>query len=518
VAKAKGLDPRIGVVAGDDLMGDIEAWHGSGTDLSNMDDGRPFDRVIGRVSSANAYFGAVSVLKALELDAQFIVTGRVTDTGITLAPMINHFGWAHDDWDKLASGIIAGHILECGAQSTGGNFTDWRSVESFHNIGYPIVEVSADGSFVVTKHPGTGGVVNVATVKEQLVYEMGDPSAYLTPDVVVDFGSIELEDVGPDRVLVSGVRGAAPTDLLKVSMSYGDGFKASGGVMVCGPEARAKAEMFEQILWGRLPEFDHTLTEFVGADATWGPLAPSTEANEIMLRFGVRDQDKAKIREFAKMLPAMVLSGPPGVAVIGGRPAVQDVVAYWPCLIPRDLCRAQVAVFTPSSLDGDRDGDGDGDGNPQWHEVAFTGPSGAGRIDPPDSPRQTSAAADAHSFQPSGKTVTVRLSELAHGRSGDKGDTCNIGVIARHPAVYPWMVEHLTAKRVREAFTGISTGEVERFEVPNIDALNFLLHEALGGGGTLSLHIDAQGKTYSHALLSIEVEVDRALLDLVTGN
>jgi hypothetical protein len=177
-----------------------------------------------------------------------------------------------------------------------------------------------------------------------------------------------------------------------------------------------------------------------------------------------------------------------------------------------------VAVFTPSSLDGDRDGDGDGDGNPQWHEVAFTGPSGAGRIDPPETSRQASPSADPHSFQPSGETVTVRLSELAHGRSGDKGDTCNIGVIARHPAVYPWMVEHLTAKRVREAFTGISTGEVERFEVPNIDALNFLLHEALGGGGTLSLHIDAQGKTYSHALLSIEVEVDRALLDLVTGN
>lgn len=501
IATTKGLNPRIGVVAGDDLMADIDAWHNDGVDLSNMDDGRRFGEVIERVSSANAYFGAVSVLTALEQDAQFIVTGRVTDTGITLAPMMHRFGWAADDWDKLAAGIIAGHILECGAQSTGGNFTDWRDVPSFHNVGYPIVEVDADGSFVVTKHPGTGGLINTATVKEQLVYEMGDPSAYLTPDVVVDFGSIELEDVGPDRVRVSGIRGAAPTNLLKVSMSHHDGFKASGAVMICGPNAREKAEMFKEILWGRLPEFEATLTEYVGADSTWGPLAPSREANEIMLRFGVRDHDKAKIREFAKMLPAIVLSGPPGVSVIGGRPAAQDVVAYWPCLIPRDLCRADIAVFTPADVAHGAE--------LSWTSAAFEGPSGPGRVDP------SGVVYDFPSIAPTGDTVTVKLADLAHGRSGDKGDTCNIGVIARHPAVYPWLVENLTADLVKQSFTGISTGDVERFEVPNIGALNFLLDEALGGGGTLSLHIDAQGKTYSHALLSIEVEVDRALADLV---
>jgi len=501
IATAKGLDPRIGVVAGDDLLADIGSWHNDGVDLSNMDDGRRFGEVIERVSSANAYFGAVSVVAALEQDAQFIVTGRVTDTGITLAPMIERFGWAADDWDKLASGIIAGHILECGAQSTGGNYTDWREVPSFHNVGYPIVEVEADGSFVVTKHPGTGGMITAATVKEQLVYEMGDPGAYLTPDVVVDFGSIQLEDVGPDRVRVSGIRGAAPTDLLKVSMSYHDGFKASGAVMICGPDARAKAEVFDEILWGRLPDFDAKLTEYVGADATWGPLSPTRESSEIMLRFGVRDTDKKKIREFAKMLPAMVLSGPPGVSVIGGRPAAQDVVAYWPCLIPRDLCTADVAVFAASEVAG-------GD-ELAWTSVAFEGPSGPGRVDP------AGTTYDFPEVAPTGEVVTVKLADLAHGRSGDKGDTCNIGVIARHPAVYPWLVENLTAELVKKSFVGISTGDVERFEVPNIGALNFLLHEALGGGGTLSLHIDAQGKTYSHALLSIDVEVDRALADLV---
>ena len=499
-AKEQHLDPRVGVVAGDDLMDRIHDWHADGLDLSNMDDGRPFADIAERVSSANAYLGAAPVVRALEEGAQFIVTGRVTDTGITLAPMIHRFGWASDDWDRLAAGIIAGHILECGAQSTGGNFTDWRTVPSFHDVGYPIVEMEADGSFVVTKHPGTGGLINAATVKEQLVYEMGDPSAYLTPDVVVDFGSIVVEDVGPDRVRVSGIRGSAPTDLLKVSVSYGDGYKASGGVIVSGPDAVAKGEMFGQILWGRLPEYEDTLTEFVGASATWGPLSPNQEANEIMARFGVRDHDRSKIREFAKMVPAMVLSGPPGVGVIGGRPPVQEVVAYWPCLIPRDRCPGQVTVL--------------GAGERVEATVPFEGPTGEGRVAPGETP-PVDQGMDAPTL--TGETVTVKLADLAHGRSGDKGDTCNIGVIARHPGLYRWLVGYLTAERVEAAFEGIAFGGVERFEVANIGALNFLLHQCLGGGGTLSLHIDAQGKTYSHALLNLDVEIDRSLLSLVDG-
>lgn len=496
VAAELGLDPRIGVVTGDNLMDQLQGWDADGVDMSNMDDGRQFSEVADRVTSANAYFGSAPVVRALEEGAQFIVTGRVTDTGITLAPMIHHFGWAADDWDRLAAGIVAGHILECGAQSTGGNLTDWREVDSFHQIGYPIVEVNEDGSFVVTKHAGTGGTVTAKSVKEQLVYEMGDPSAYLTPDVVVDFGSIHVEQQGADRVLVSGVRGAAPTDLLKVSVSHSDGFKASGSVMVCGPEARAKSEKFSEILWGRLPTFDAHLTEFVGADSTWGGLSPNPEPAEIMVRFGVRDQDKDKIREFSKMLPAIILSGPPGVAVMGGRPATQDVVAYWPMLVPRQLCSADVLVF------------GGGD-RVEVEGLQFEGPSGSGRA------VDHGLTFEFPNVELTGVTVKAKLADLAHGRSGDKGDTANIGVIARHPAIYPWLVENVTAKLVKEAFAGVCHGTVDRFEVPNIESLNFLVHESLGGGGTLSLHVDAQGKTYSHALLSVDVEVDQAYLDLL---
>jgi hypothetical protein len=497
-ATARGLDPRIGVVAGDDCLDALPRWKAEGVELKNMDDGREFAEIEGRVTSANAYFGAAPVVRALERGAQLVVTGRVTDTGITLAPMIHRFGWSATDYDQLAAGIVAGHILECGAQSTGGNFTDWRLVPTFHRIGYPIVEMSPDGSFVVTRHASQGGMVTVETVREQLLYEMGDPLSYITPDVVADFSSIRLEPAGKDRVRVSGIRGAAPTPYLKLSLSYRDGFKASGAVIVCGPEARAKSEAFADILWGRVPEYEHTLTEYVGADATWGPLSPSTEANEIYLRFGARDHDAARLEQFSKMLPALILSGPPGVAVTGGRPRVTEVVAYWPMLVPRELCAARVDVV----------GGGDSGGE---ETIGFEGPTGTGRLEPGTGVDLPPAA------EPSGETVRVPLSVLAHGRSGDKGDTCNIGIIARHPAVYRWLVENLTADFVRERFRGRCHGGVERFEVPNLLALNFLLHESLGGGGTLSLHLDAQGKTYSHALLSCEVEIDRALADLAAG-
>jgi len=276
IASESGLSPTIGVVEGDDVLDRLSEWVRDGVDLSNMDDGRPFDSIWDRVISANAYFGAAPVVEALNRGAQIVVTGRVTDTGITAAPMIHHFDWQPDDFDKIASGIVAGHILECGAQATGGNFTDWREVTSFHRVGYPIVEVSDDGSFVVTKHEGTGGLVSVETVREQLVYEMGEPTRYLTPDAVVDFTSIQLDPDGRDRVRVSGVRGGPPTDSLKVSMSHTEGFKASGAVIVCGPDARAKSETFADILWNRLPHFEATLVEHIGENATWGPLSPGT--------------------------------------------------------------------------------------------------------------------------------------------------------------------------------------------------------------------------------------------------
>ena len=489
-AARKGRAIHVAAVAGDDLMARLDELNGAGASLDNMEDGRPFAGVRAQVSSANAYFGAWPVVEALRTGAQIVVTGRCTDTGITLAPMIHAFGWAPDDWDRLAAGIVAGHIVECGAQSTGGNYTDWREIPAFGSIGYPVLEVSADGSFVVTKHEGTGGAVTVRTVKEQLVYEMGDPRAYITPDVVADFGSIRLEQAGKDRVRVWGAKGRPAPSQLKVSAAYADGWKANGALIISGPEAIAKAEAFAQLFWERVGgTFEATLTEFVGASSCWGPLAPRVEAPEVLLRLGVRDHDKARIESFSKMVPAVILSGPPGVAVTGGRPQAQEVVAYWPALVPRDLVRPTLVTAA-----GERQLD--------WPTplAPMTEPAA---LDLPPWPRAGTEG---------GAEVTVTLGDLAHARSGDKGDTANIGIIARAPAVYPWLVATLTAAKVKQYFSGICDGDVQRHEVPNLWALNFLLGECLGGGGTVSLHLDAQGKTLSHALLAMKVKAPRALV------
>jgi hypothetical protein len=485
-----GKTVEVAAVLGDDLMDRLGELNAAGVTLDDMDDGAPFAAIRDRVSSANAYFGAWPIAEALRGGARIVVTGRATDTGITLAPMIHAFDWAADDWDRLAAGIVAGHIVECGAQSTGGNFTDWRRVKRFESIGYPVLEVHADGSFIVTKHAGTGGAVTVRTVKEQLVYEMGDPRSYITPDVIADFGSIRLEQAGRDRVRVWGVRGRPAPDSLKVSISYFDGWKASGTLIISAPDAAEKASAFADLFWKRLDiPFEATHVERIGHSACWGPLAPPVDAPEVLLRLSVRDRDRARIEQFSKMVPAVILSGPPGVAVTGGRPQAQEVVAYWPALVPRDRVKAKLVTR-------------EGERNLEWPTpiLALQKPAAL--------PRPSWPAARGRA-----KRVTVPLARLAHARSGDKGDTCNIGVIARAPEVYPLLKRTLTAAAVKRRFRGICLGPVERFEVPNLWALNFLMHESLGGGGTVSLRLDAQGKTLSHALLAMEVTVPQALVD-----
>jgi len=489
MAAKHGRELEVAAVVGDDLMARLDELNAAGATLDNMDDGTRFSSVRERVSSANAYYGAWPVVEALRTGARVVVTGRCTDTGITLAPMIHAFGWAPDDWDLLASGIVAGHIVECGAQSTGGNFTDWREIKKFASIGYPIIEVHADGSFIVTKHAGTGGAVTVRTVKEQLVYEMGDPRGYITPDVIADFATIRLEQAGRDRVRVWGVKGRPAPPSLKISAAYADGWKASGTIIISAPDAADKARAFAQLFWERLGiEFAATHTELIGHSACWGPLAPPVDAPEVLLRLSVRDQDRAKIEAFGKMVPAIILSGPSSVAVTGGRPQAQEVVAYWPALVPRDLVKPSLV-----SESGER---------------ALEWPTPLLPIGPPAKlPREEFAKAKSTKA-----TVKVKLSQLAHGRSGDKGDTGNIGLIARSPEIYPWLVKTITAGVVKKRFKGICFGRVERHEVPNLHALNFLLHESLGGGGTVSLRLDAQGKTLSHALLAMEVKAPKALL------
>jgi hypothetical protein len=355
VARQLGLNGKvkIGIVTGDDILGRIDDFLARGIELRNMDTDEPLTAVRDKIQSANAYLGAEPIVDALNKGAQVVITGRATDTGLTLGPMIHEFGWASNDWDKLAAGTIAGHIIECGAQCSGGNCQyDWQSIPDLANVGFPIAEASADATFVITKHEGTGGWVNVPSIKEQLVYEMGDPHHYITPDCVADFTTIQLADDGPDRVRVSGIKGQPATDSLKVSISYSAGYKAVGTLVYSWPDAYAKAQAADKILRARLDRlglrFDQVLTEFVGVNATHGVLAgnPPGDLAEVQLRIGVRGNDRAAVERFTKEIAPLILTGPPGVTgFAGGRPKVEEIVAYWPALIPKNEIDATVEVL-----------------------------------------------------------------------------------------------------------------------------------------------------------------------------
>jgi len=318
-----------------------------------MDSGEPLTNVRDRIQSANVYLGAWPMAQALDQGARVVITGRATDTGLTLAPMIHEFRWEKDDWDRLSAGTIAGHIIECGAQASGGNCQyDWRGIPDLANVGFPIAEGSADGTFVITKHEGTGGRINIPAIKEQLVYEMGDPHEYITPDCVADFTTIQLEDAGPNRVRVFGIKGRPATEFLKVSISYSAGFKAVGTLVYSWPDAYEKAQAADKILRARLDRlgllFDQILTEFVGANATHGPLAgdPPKNIAEVQLRVGVRGSDRNAVERFTKEIAPLILTGPPAVTgFAGGRPKVEEIVAYWPALIPKNEITPVVEVI-----------------------------------------------------------------------------------------------------------------------------------------------------------------------------
>jgi hypothetical protein len=343
---------RVGLVTGDDILGRLDELMARGHALADMETGRPLSDVRDKVLSANAYLGMAPIVEALRGGADVVVTGRVTDTGLTLGPIFHEFGWSAEDWDKVASGTVAGHIIECGAQASGGNLLKgWRRVKGLADPGFPIVEASPDGTFIVTKHAGTGGVVSVASITEQLVYEMGDPHSYITPDGVADFTTIQLRQAGRDRVRVSGIRGGARTPMLKVSVAYFWGYKAVGTLVYAWPEAYDKARAADAVLRRRLADlglqFDQILTEFVGVDATHGRLSghPGPELPEVQLRVGVRARERAPVDRFTREIAPLVLTGPPSVTgFAGGRPAVEEVVAYWPALIDRREIEPHVRV------------------------------------------------------------------------------------------------------------------------------------------------------------------------------
>ncbi|KXK01227.1 MAG: hypothetical protein UZ17_ACD001001856 [Acidobacteria bacterium OLB17] len=358
---------KIGVVTGDDVLDKLDEWMASGVEINSMDDGTPLSAIRDKVQSANVYLGAAPLVEALGKGANVIVGGRLTDTGLTLAPLMHEFGWKFDDWDKVSAGTIAGHIIECGAQSSGGNCQyDWQNIPDMANIGFPIIEAKADGTFIVTKHDGTGGRVNVQSVTEQLLYEMGDPKSYITPDVVADFSSIHLEAAGSDRVRVFGIKGSPNTDFYKVSIAYSYGYKSVGTLVYSWPDALEKAQAADKILRQRLDnlglKFDVILTEFVGVNATHGHLAlssppyeggvaaasadgvvVSSDAPEVQLRIAVRGPNRADVERFTKEIAPLILTGPPGVTgFAGGRPKVEEIMAYFPALIPKKLIDTRV--------------------------------------------------------------------------------------------------------------------------------------------------------------------------------
>ncbi len=346
---------KIAVVEGDDILADLDGLMAKGETFANMDTGEALSTIRDQVTSANVYLGSFPIAEALAHGAQIVLTGRGTDPGLVVGPLIHEFGWGPTDFSLLASGTIAGHIVECGAQCTGGNYTDWRAVPDLARVGYPVIEASHDGTFVVTKHEGTGGLVTEDSVRHQLVYEMGDPNNYITPDCTADFTSFKLEQEGRDRVRVSHVKGSPPTDTYKVSISYKNGWKSTGQLTISGPDALEKAKLSARIVWDRLAmdgfEYapEERLEEYVGANVCHAGIdvPHADEPSEVVLRMGVKGPDRAKVERFGMELVPLVTSGPPGVTgFAGGRPKATEIIGFWPALVNKDLISTRVSVFS----------------------------------------------------------------------------------------------------------------------------------------------------------------------------
>ncbi|MEQ8230787.1 MAG: acyclic terpene utilization AtuA family protein, partial [Gammaproteobacteria bacterium] len=434
----------------------------------------------------------------LAAGADVVITGRCVDSALVLGPLMHEFGWAEDDYDRLAAGSLAGHVIECGTQCTGGLYTDWDEVPGWDDMGFPIAECHADGSFVVTKPPGTGGLVTAATVAEQVVYEIGDPARYLLPDVTCDFAQVRLAADGADRVRVSGARGLPPGPEYKVSATFADGYRATAMVMIGGREAAPKAERVAAALLARTRrliaaaghgDYTEVSVEVLGAESTYGPHARARMTREVILKLAVRHPERAALDIFSReIFPAATAMAQGLTGFAGGRPQVQPVVRLFSCLVPK----SRVSV-TLESAEGS---------TPVAIATAF-GPVTA-------SPSTAPSAAPAPLA--AGEAVTVPLARLARARSGDKGDSANIGVLARDPRYLPFLRTQLTADTVATWFAHLAEGPVTRYDWPGLDGFNFVLERALGGGGTASLRHDPQGKAYAQMLLDLPITVPPGLL------
>ena len=490
-----GVQLKIVVLHGDNLQPKLGELVKAGT--REMFTGAPLPPFC---VSVNAYLGAPGIVAALEQGADIVITGRVVDSAVVSAALVHEFGWSWSDYDKLAQAALAGHIIECGAQCTGGNFTDWRDVPDYEHIGFPIVEVEDDGRFVVTKPEGSGGLVTPFTVGEQMLYEIGDPRAYLLPDVVCDFTQVALSQVGDHRVQLQGARGLPPTGQYKVSATHPDGFRCTASCVLAGIDAVAKAErvsqaiinkteeMFAERGWGRYQEVS---VELLGSEATYGAHARRQDSRELVVKIAVRHAKKEALILFSREIAQAATGMAPGLTgIVGGRPTVYPVIRLFSFLVDKSACQLEV------ELNGER------------HPLA---------LPQLDAFSTTQIAADVAVPAASGQAdASVPLIKLAVARSGDKGNHSNIGVMARKPEYLAWIAAALSEAAVAEWMQHVldgQTGKVSRWYLPGSHSLNFLLENALGGGGVASLRIDPQGKAFAQQLLEFPIPVPRALAD-----
>jgi hypothetical protein len=485
LAAEQGLQINVAVVEGDDVLPLLPQLREG---IRQMQSGAPLPA---KVLTANAYLGALPIKQALDTGAQVVITGRCVDSAVTLGALMHEFGWSPHDYDRLAQGSLAGHIIECGCQATGGLHTDWQQVPDWPHIGYPVIECREDGSFAVTKPSGTGGLVNTAVIAEQMLYEIGDPRRYLLPDVTCDFSAVTLEQDGEHRVRVHGAHGLAPGPQYKVSATYLDGFRCSAQLTIVGMDAVAKARRTGEAILTRtrelltilgLADYSRSLVEVLGSEeANFGPRARATGTREAVLRLAVMHPQKAALELFAREIAPAGTSWSPGTTGADGRPKVVPAIKQFAFLLDKTQVQPRVALGGQVAL------------VPIPHGQAAIPSSG----DPPSEP----------GVEPGPDWVEVPLVQLAWGRSGDKGDSSNVGIIARRPEWLPLLRAQLTESRVRDWLSHLVRGTVTRYEVPGIRALNFLCTEALDGGGMASLRNDPLGKGMAQILLTMPIKV-----------
>jgi hypothetical protein len=491
LAAEQGVALKVAVVTGDDVLPLLPQLREQ--DVRELQTGAALPA---RVLTANAYLGALPIRAALDAGAQVVITGRCVDSAVTLGALMHAFDWPADDWDRLAQGSLAGHIIECGCQATGGLHTDWEDVPDWPNIGYPVLECAEDGSFTVSKPPGTGGLVNTAVVAEQILYEIGDPRRYLLPDVTCVFTTVQLQALGEHRVRVSGAKGLPPGPQYKVSATWLDGFRCNAQLTIVGMDAARKAQrtgeailartraLLAQRGWG---DYSRTRIEVLGSEqANFGPHARAQAVREAVLHLAVMHPQKEALELFAREIAPAGTSWSPGTTGAGGRPSPAPAIRQFAFLVAKERLAPQVLLAGQA--------------------LAVAIPTGQAPVPAPLA-RPEAAAAPVPD-----ELVEVPLVRVAYARSGDKGNHSNIGVIARHPEWLPWLRVQLTPQRVQAWLAHLVQGEVTRYDVPGLHALNFLCTEALDGGGLASLRNDPLGKGMGQILLAMPIQVPRSWL------